>query len=155
MGLADDAVGEFLIAARSATKAADARYLIGLVRVDQNRLEDAVQAFSEAIAVPNAGRAQRGAAEYQRGVCFEALGRGPEALRALKSARSLGHDAPDLDRRIRTLTDRYGDVSEESAAALGPGAPAPPGLNGHGPGPSRASQERPPVAGRPKNIDYV
>jgi tetratricopeptide (TPR) repeat protein len=45
MGLLDDAVGEFEIAARSAQRAADACFMVALVRADQGRHDDALAAL--------------------------------------------------------------------------------------------------------------
>ena len=134
MGLLDDACAEFTVAARNPGKAADARYLIGLTRLDQGRTDEAVAALEAAVGTPGATRTQRGASSYQLGVCLEQDGRGVAALAAFKTAKSEGHVAVDLDRRIKALIDKHGDDD---------------GGNGHG---------KPAVAvagSRSKNIDYV
>jgi tetratricopeptide (TPR) repeat protein len=111
MGLLDDAVGEFEVAARAASKAADSWFLIGLVRLDQGRAEDALGAFDNAVAAPTATTAQQAAAEYQRGIVFgDHQKRGPDALLALKRSKSLGGGAPDLERRIQALVKAHGDL---------------------------------------------
>ncbi len=133
MGLLDDAVAEFLVAARNPGKAADARYLIGLTRLDQGRVDDAIEALESAVGTPGATRTQRGASNYQLGVCLETHGRGPAALAAFKAAKADGHVAADLDRRIKTLVDKHGDD----------------GGNGHG------KQSVAVASTRAKNIDYV
>ena len=128
MGLFDDAVSEFEVAARAASRAPDALFLIGLVRLDQSRTADALKAFDNAIAAPAATKAQRAAAEYQRGVVFADLANDHHnGLIALKRSKILGGGSPDLDRRIQGLIKAHGDV------------------------------ELPPSAsdGRQKNIDYV
>lgn len=133
MGLLDDAVAEFSVAARNPGKAADARYLIGLTRMEQGRVDEAIEAYEAAVGTPGATRTQRGASSYQLGVCLEQHGRGAAALAAFKTAKTDGHVAADLDRRIKVLTDKHGDD----------------GGNGHG---------KPAVAvpsARAKNIDYV
>lgn len=134
MGLLDDACAEFLVAARNPGKAADARYLIGLTRLDQGRVDDAIEALEAAVGTPNASRTQRGASNYQLGICLEQAGRGAMALGAFKAAKADGHAAADLDRRIKALLDKHGDDD---------------GSNGHGKaGVAVAST-------RAKNIDYV
>ena len=133
MGLLDDAVAEFLVAARNPGKAADARYLIGLTRLDQGRVDEAIEALESAVGTPGATRTQRGASNYQLGVCLEQDGRGPAALTAFKAAKGDGHVAADLDRRIKSLIDKHGDD----------------GANGHG------KQSVAVPAARAKNIDYV
>ncbi|MCC7073743.1 MAG: tetratricopeptide repeat protein [Deltaproteobacteria bacterium] len=133
MGLLDDAVAEFLVAARNPGKAADARYLIGLTRLDQGRVDEAIDALEAAVGTPGASRTQRGASNYQLGLCLEQSGRGPAALAALKAAKADGHVAADLDRRIKALIDKHGDD----------------GANGHGKQVVAVSSTR------AKNIDYV
>lgn len=131
MGLLDDAVGEFEVSARAASKAPDAWFLIGLVRLDQGRSDDALIAFERALMAPGASRAQKAAAEYQRGVVFaDHRGNGIEGLMALKRSKQLGGTAPDLDRRIQDLVKVHGDVDVAHASGAG--------------------HDR-----RPKNIDYV
>ncbi|HEY1097946.1 MAG TPA: tetratricopeptide repeat protein, partial [Myxococcota bacterium] len=125
MGLLDDAVGEFEVAARAASRAPDALFLIGLVRLDQSRTAEALKAFDTAIDSPAATKAQRAAAEYQRGVVFaDVVNDAKNGLIAFKRSKLLGGSAPDLERRIQTLITTHGDVE------------VPPG-------------------GRQKNIDYV
>jgi pilus assembly protein FimV len=146
MGLHDDAVAEFQLAARAPARAADARFLIGLVRRDQGQLDAALQAFEEALSVAAATRDQRGAAEYERGVCLEELGRYGEAQRALQAAKANGSAAVDLDRRIKSLVDRLGEGGDMGVNGNG-------ASNGHGPSLGKAGTPGP---GRgPKNIDYV
>ena len=89
---------------------------------------NARKAFDNAIAAPAATKAQRAAAEYQRGVVFADLANDHHnGLIALKRSKILGGGSPDLDRRIQGLIKAHGDV------------------------------ELPPSAsdGRQKNIDYV
>jgi pilus assembly protein FimV len=139
MGLLDDAINEFLIAARAPAKAADAKFLIGKTRVDQGRFDEALAAFGEALTVAQATPRQRGAAEYERGVCLEQLGRGADALRAFRAAKGHGHDAIDIDRRIKALADKHGDGEN--------------GANGHDKNGAGHGGDRP--AARSKNIDYL
>lgn len=132
MGLLDDAVSEFEISARAQSKAADSWYLVGLVRLDQARVDDALAALERAFFSAAATGAQKAAAEYTRGVILaDHQGDGVEALAALKRARDLGGNAPDLERRISALAKVHGDV----------------------PAAGRDASDR--SVGRPKNIDYV
>jgi len=132
MGLLDDAVGEFETAAKAATRAADSWFLIGLVRIDQGRADDALAAFDRAVGSPTASQAQQAAAEYQRGIVFvDHMNKGPLALSALKRSKLLGGTSPDLDRRIQALIKAHGDIDAASVAHQGGGD------------------------GRHKNIDYV
>ncbi len=126
MGLLDDAVGEFEVAARAASKTADAQYLIGLVRLDQGRVDDALSAFATAVSAPQASQAQQAAAEYQRGVVLCERGDEQQGFAALTRSKTLGGSAPDLDRRLQALEKKNLDD------------------------PSLRRSE-----GRPKNVDYV
>ncbi len=132
MGLLEDAIGEFEVAARAASRAPDALFLIGIVRLEQQRTADAHKAFDAAISSPAATPAQRAAAEYERGVLFaDVENDGMNGLIAFKRSKQLGGSSPDLDRRIQTLIKAHGDVEVPPAAA-------------------RSSSD-----GRQKNIDYV
>lgn len=65
MGLLDDAVHEFEIAARSERKASVAFTMIGLCRSDQNRLPDAIAALEKGLAAPHRDLRE------ELGLCFE------------------------------------------------------------------------------------
>ena len=103
MGLLDDAVGEFETASKSPAKAADSWFLIGLVRMEQGRPDDALNALDRAVSAPTASQSQQAAAEYQRGVVLFDQQKGPLALAAFKRSKSMGGSASDLDRRIQSL----------------------------------------------------
>jgi len=103
MGLLDDAVGEFELAARAPQKAADALFVIGLVRAEQGRADDALDALERAVHAPLATPEQRAAAEYQRGVILDERGRGAEALAAFSRSRAHGGGADDVDDRSAAL----------------------------------------------------
>jgi tetratricopeptide (TPR) repeat protein len=117
MGLLDDAVGEFEIAARSLGRAADAFYVIALVRAEQGRNDDALAALTRALAAPQATTAQRAAAEFQRGVVLETAGHGRDAVVAFKRSRALGTATAELDRRLSALVAIHGDVAVDDAVA--------------------------------------
>jgi hypothetical protein len=105
--------------------------LIGLVRLDQGRSKDALDALDAAVEAPAATKAQRAAAEYQRGVIFADIeGDGAAGLIAFKRSKSLGGSAPDLERRITQLVTIHGDLEAKTST-------------------------RPLSDGRQKNIDYV
>lgn len=153
MGLHEDAISEFQIASRAPTRAVDARFLIGLVRVELGQREEALRAFEDALALPTATRDQRGAAEYERGVCLEDLGRHAEALLALKAARAHGSRAVDLERRIRALADKVGADIDTLPGGTTNGGTSSGGANGNGTH-NRGGEK--PIPGRgAKNIDYV
>jgi tetratricopeptide (TPR) repeat protein len=147
MGLHEDAIAEFTIAARAPSRAADARFLIGLVRKELGQFDQAVEAFEAALGMPTATKDQRGAAEYERGVALEELGRLPEALRALKAAKAHGSAAVDIDRRIKALIDKVGDV--DAGHVNGNGS-----QNGAG-GAAKTADKGAGASRGPKNIDYV
>ena len=130
MGLLDDAVGEFEVAARAPTKAPDSWFLVALVRLEQGRADDALIALERAVSAPGAAKAQKAAAEYQRAVILvDHLNRGADALVSLKRSQLLGGNAPDLDRRMQSLMKAHSDVDLTAVSAN--------------------------ESGRPKNIDYV
>ena len=117
MGLQDDAISEFRIAGRAQSRAVDARYVIGLVKIEQGKHHDAVQAFDEALLIATATRSQRGAVQYGKACALEQLGSLAEALRSFKAAKLLANGAADIDRRIEALIDKVGDVDVGTAGA--------------------------------------
>ena len=111
MGLLEDAVAEFEIAARAPTREADAFYVVGLVRLEQGRADEALSALQKAVDAPSASKAQKAAAEYERGIVFdEHKNDGRESLICLKRSKQLGGTVPDLDRRIAALQKVHGDI---------------------------------------------
>ncbi len=152
MGLLEDAVSEFEISSRAPSKSADSWYLVALVRLDQNRADDAIAACEKAFFSATASKDQKAAAEYQRGVVFDDHKKdGREALVCFKRCKGLGGSAPDLDRRIAALTRVHGDVDVPVLVA----ANGSNGSGGSGGGSSSSKSSTPPSPGRPKNIDYV
>jgi tetratricopeptide (TPR) repeat protein len=138
MGLIDEAISEFEIAARAPAKAPDAYHLMGVTHADHGRHDDALAAFDSALAALGEGgngvaKKQRGVNEYQRGICFEALKKPGEALQAYRRARELGADLRDLGDRITNMTERL--VGDDPGVPLG-----------------SAPDE---ISSRKKNIDYL
>ncbi len=103
MGLVDDAIGEFEMAAKAPGKAADARHLIGLCHIDQGDHEKALEAFTAALSSGDLPPAQVGANEYQLGICYEALGKPAEARGAFERAKEHGAAQQDIDQRLANL----------------------------------------------------
>jgi tetratricopeptide (TPR) repeat protein len=139
MGLLDEALAEFDIAARAPSRAADARYLIGVTLSDQGKNDEAIEALTRALATSAATRDQRAACHYQIGVCHDLEKRLADAQLAFKQAKASGHAAIDLDRRIAALVAKVGDLSPN------------PGSNGAGHGHAPGA----PSIGKSKNIDYL
>lgn len=80
MGLLEDAVGEFEIAARSETKASIALTMIGLCRVEQGRIDDGISALERALAAKHRDAREVNGVHYELANALALAGRNTEAI---------------------------------------------------------------------------
>lgn len=103
MGLSEDAISEFELAARAAKRVADAKHMIGLCLLDVGRFDEALLVFDEVLALPSVPQKQRATSMYQRGIALEHSNRTSDAIEALMEARDMGAREPDIAARIQRL----------------------------------------------------
>ena len=106
MGLVDDAINEFEIAARDPKLEVEVRYQVGMIEIERGNLKQAVATFQKAL------NAKLRTPEQETILCFE-IGAAYESMRMSKEAlnyyqRVARRDATyrDVQERIRRLTTR-------------------------------------------------
>ncbi|MCP4503153.1 MAG: tetratricopeptide repeat protein [Deltaproteobacteria bacterium] len=105
MGLSSEAISEFELAAKNASKAPDSLNLIGLCHQDNGAFDKALASFESSLACEGINSKQQGTNEYQRGICLLELSRPQEAVGAFKGAQRLKSDMPDLAKRLKAAED--------------------------------------------------
>jgi len=106
MGLMDDAVQEFQVAARSTGKARDAFASIAAIYREQSMLKDASAALRMALAVPGNSADDRAAILYEMGALAEEEGDWEGALRLYEKTASLSPNMRNVNQLILKLKSR-------------------------------------------------
>ena len=101
-------------------------YSLGLLMAEEQRLEDAAQALSEAAEL----LPERARVHYNYGLALQHLGRGRKAESALQTAHKLDRDNPEILRALVILYSqgrRWADAYPyaERLVSLYPNAPEP------------------------------
>ncbi len=103
MGLMDDAIQEFRVAAQSPEKARDAYASMAQVYREQSRWDDARTALRQALAVPVNTDEDRAAILYELGDLAEEAGDWDEAFQNFEKAAALDPGVRDVGARLRKL----------------------------------------------------
>lgn len=103
MGLLDDAIGEFQMAARSPEKSRDAYASLAQVFRDQGKLADARAALRMALAVPANGPRDRAAILYELGGLAEEDGDREAALGYFRRCAEAEPGHRDVEQKVRRL----------------------------------------------------
>jgi TolA-binding protein len=145
MGLFDDAVAEFERSSRGPRKEADAWYLVGLCRLEQQQEREAVAAFQRALEAKVITDHQRNAIHFEMGSAHQALGELPEALL--------------LFRQVAEADPMFKDVGQRLVELEGQGVVPAQGKRKAGPGPGNGTAPAAGAAGagakKGKNIGYI
>ncbi|HEX4512614.1 MAG TPA: tetratricopeptide repeat protein [Polyangiaceae bacterium] len=110
MGLADDAINEFEIAARDPKLEVEVRYQIGMIEIERGNLKQAIAAFQKAL------NAKVRTPEQETILCFE-IGAAYEATRATKDALSYYNRVARRDANYRDVQDRIRKLSRHDTKA--------------------------------------
>ena len=110
MGLADDAINEFEIAARDPKLEVEVRYQIGMIEIERGNLKQAIAAFQKAL------NAKVRTPEQETILCFE-IGAAYEATRATKDALSYYNRVARRDANYRDVQDRIRRLSRHDTKA--------------------------------------
>ncbi|MFU8856403.1 MAG: tetratricopeptide repeat protein [Deferrisomatales bacterium] len=108
MGLLEDALQEFQVAARGPDKARDAYASLALVYRDLGRYGDAAAALRMALAAPSNTAEDRAAILYELGETAEAEGAWDRALQSFQKAAELDPTHRDVGGRIQRLRAQVG-----------------------------------------------
>jgi len=117
MGLLDDAIREFEVAARDAKRDCVCRHMVGMIQMERGKVPEAIEAFQKGLA------AAQKTADMEMALCFD-IGAGYESMSRTKDAlayfqRVARRDAAyrDVGERIRRLSGRAASKPAVMAAA--------------------------------------
>ncbi len=110
MGLADDAIGEFEIAARDPKLEVEVRFLIGMIETERGNLKQAIAAYQKAL------NAKVRTPEQETILCFE-IGSAYEAMRMTKDALNYYQRVARRDANYRDVQDRIRRLSRHDTKA--------------------------------------
>jgi tetratricopeptide (TPR) repeat protein len=115
MGLTQDAIQEFEIAARSLDRACTAYTMIGMCFLEKGDAEGAVREFERALAAPHRSSSEETALHYEIGNAYEQLGEANQALAAFEKAAGQDRTFRGVTQRIEQLKRRRPASQAEDA----------------------------------------
>jgi tetratricopeptide (TPR) repeat protein len=104
MGLLEDAIREFEVAARDEKRACVCRSMVGMIQMERGKVPEAIEAFQKGLAAPLK------TAEQEMVLCFE-IGAGYEAMNRTKEALSYFQRVARRDGAYRDVSDRIRRLS--------------------------------------------
>lgn len=104
MGLLDDAVREFRIAASDPKKEFDCYNLIGICYVEKGTPQKAVEVFKKGLELPGRSEDEYASMDYELGRAYELSGMTAEALAAYTETRRRSPGFRDVDDKISSLS---------------------------------------------------
>jgi tetratricopeptide (TPR) repeat protein len=115
MGLLDDAINEFGIAARDPSRDCVCRSMIGSIQMERGKVNEAIEAFLKGLAAKDKTPEQEMVLSFDIGAAYEAQGRSKEALQYYQRVVKQDPKYRDVDDRIRRLSAR-GDARPAALA---------------------------------------
>jgi tetratricopeptide (TPR) repeat protein len=103
MGLVDDALREFDLAARDSNRACVCHSMIGMIQLERGNLNEAIDAFGRALQSPDRSRDQEAALCYELGSAYEAKKLQKQALEHFQHCARIQPSFRDVQERIRRL----------------------------------------------------
>jgi tetratricopeptide (TPR) repeat protein len=116
MGLSNEAVLEFSQAARDPQHHVRANAMIGMIHLEQGRLDAAIEAYLSALEAAEIEEDQRVALHYDLGVVYEMKGQAADALYHLRKVSTLQPGFRGVAERLRALEG--GEVSAASSRRM-------------------------------------
>jgi tetratricopeptide (TPR) repeat protein len=109
MGLLDDAIREFEVAARDEKRTCICRSMVGTIQMERGKVTEAIEAFQKALAAPIK------TPEQDMVLCFD-IGAGYEAMNRTKDALTYFQRVAKHDPNYREVSDRIRRLSGRAAA---------------------------------------
>lgn len=103
MGLLDDAIREFKIAAADPAREFDSYNLVGICFVEKGAPQKAVEVFKKGLELPNRSKDEYAGMSYELGLAYEQCGMIVEALAAYTEARNNVPNFRDAEGKIASL----------------------------------------------------
>ena len=119
MGLLDDAVREFETAARDGKRACVCQSMIGMIEIERGNVNEAIQAFTAGLQVPERTKEQEATLSYETGAAYEAKKLNKLALDYFQRAARLAPTFRDVQERIRRLQKPEPKPQTPRAVAVG------------------------------------
>lgn len=107
MGLFQEAIEEFEIAAKDPELRLKAYEMIGSCFLDRGKAEDAVKILTAGLKITNRPPHEYFGIHFLLGNCFEKMKRMKDALKSYMSAYKIDKTVPDLTRKINELKEQY------------------------------------------------
>ncbi len=104
MGLLEDAITEFQIAAGDLEKAALTKQMIGMCYASLERMDDAVKVFKDGLGQDNLDEQQERGLLYELGVVYQMMGNKDDALDCFEKINNQDPNFADVPTRIEALT---------------------------------------------------
>jgi len=108
MGLLDDAIREFEVAARDDKRECVCRSMVGTIQMERGRIAEAITAFQKGLAAPIK------TAEQEMVLCFD-IGAGYESMNRTKDALAYFQRVAKVDPTYREVADRIRRLSGRNA----------------------------------------
>ena len=109
MGLIEDAIREFEVAARDEKRACVCRSMVGMIQMERGKVPEAIEAFQKGLSSPEK------TAEQEMVLCFE-IGAGYESMNRTKDALAYFQRVAKADPTYREVSDRIRRLSGKGAA---------------------------------------
>jgi len=107
MGLFQEAIEEFEIAAKDPELRLKAYEMIGSCFLDRGKAEDAVKILTAGLKITNRPAHEYFGIHFLLGNCFEKMNRMKDALKSYMNAYKVDKTVPDLTRKINELKEQY------------------------------------------------
>ena len=119
MGLLEDAIREFEVAARDEKRACVCQSMVGMIQVERGKVPEAIDAFQRGLASPSKTGEQEMVLCYEIGAAYESMHRTKEAVSFFQRVARRDASYRDVEGRIRRLTSRADPKPAALAAAVG------------------------------------
>ncbi len=103
MGLVDDAIREFELAARDTKRACICHSMVGMIQLERGELNEAIEAFGRGLQSPDRTKDQEAALCYEIGSAYEAKKMVKQALENFQRTARLAPSFRDVQERVRRL----------------------------------------------------
>lgn len=119
MGLLDDAIREFDTASRDPKRACVCQSMIGMIEIERGNLNEAIEAFTTGLQVPERTKDQEATLSYETGAAYEAKKLHKQALDYFQRTARLAPTYRDVQERIRRLQKPEPKSQSPRAVAVG------------------------------------
>lgn len=118
MGLYQEAIEEFEIAAKDPELRLKAYEMIGSCFLERGKADDAVKILSAGLKISNRPAREYFGIHFLLGNCYEKMKKMKEALKSYMNAYKLDKTVPDLTRRINDLKNKYVAETEKKGRKI-------------------------------------